>query len=104
VLPLRVRRIYRVRLHADLTILAQLASVLLIARTWDFLHRNPAAGGDFAMPRPRNPGPENPEVPSGPGYGGEYDRPEGTSVIVRSLSVLARSLHRSFAARSAEPS
>jgi len=32
-LPLRVRRIYRVRLHVDLTIFAQLASALLIART-----------------------------------------------------------------------
>jgi hypothetical protein len=32
-LPLRVRRIYRVRLHVDLTILAQLASALLITRT-----------------------------------------------------------------------
>lgn len=31
-LPLRVRRIYRVKLHADLTILAQLASALLAAR------------------------------------------------------------------------
>jgi hypothetical protein len=28
-LPLRVRRIYRVRLHVDLTILAQLASALI---------------------------------------------------------------------------
>jgi IS5 family transposase len=32
-LPLRVRRIYRVRLHVDLTILAQLASALLATRT-----------------------------------------------------------------------
>lgn len=32
-LPLRVRRIYRVRLHVDLTILAQLASALIQART-----------------------------------------------------------------------
>lgn len=32
-LPLRVRRIYRVRLHVDLTILAQLASALLKTRT-----------------------------------------------------------------------
>jgi Transposase DDE domain/Transposase domain (DUF772) len=31
-LPLRVRRIFRVRLHVDLTILAQLASALLTAR------------------------------------------------------------------------
>ena len=31
-LPLRVRRMFRVRLHVDLTILAQLASALLIAR------------------------------------------------------------------------
>jgi hypothetical protein len=31
-LLLRVRRIYRVRLHVDLTILAQLASALLAAR------------------------------------------------------------------------
>jgi Transposase DDE domain len=32
-LPLRVRRIYRVRLHVDLTILAKLASALLSTRT-----------------------------------------------------------------------
>jgi hypothetical protein len=32
-LPLWVRRIYRIRLHMDLTILAQLASALLTART-----------------------------------------------------------------------
>lgn len=32
-LPLRVRRIYWVRLHVDLTILAQLASTLLKTRT-----------------------------------------------------------------------
>jgi hypothetical protein len=32
-LPLRVRRVERVRLHVDLTILAQLASALLTART-----------------------------------------------------------------------
>jgi hypothetical protein len=32
-LPLRVRRIYRVRLRVDLTILAQLASALLTTRT-----------------------------------------------------------------------
>ena len=32
-LPLRVRRIYRVRLHVDLSILAQLASALLTTRT-----------------------------------------------------------------------
>jgi hypothetical protein len=32
-LPLRVRRIYRVRLQVDLTILAQLASALLTTRT-----------------------------------------------------------------------
>jgi len=32
-LPLRVRRIFRVRLHVDLTILAQLASALLATRT-----------------------------------------------------------------------
>jgi len=32
-LPLRVRRIYRVRLYVDLTILAQLASALLATRT-----------------------------------------------------------------------
>jgi len=32
-LPLRVRRIFRVRLHVDLTILSQLASALLTART-----------------------------------------------------------------------
>jgi hypothetical protein len=31
-LPLRVRRIYRVRQHVDLTILAQLASALLKTR------------------------------------------------------------------------
>jgi hypothetical protein len=31
--PLRVRRLARVRLHADLTILAQIASALLTART-----------------------------------------------------------------------
>jgi len=31
--PLRVRRIERVRLHTDLTILAQLASALAAART-----------------------------------------------------------------------
>jgi len=32
-LPLRVRRIERVRLHADLTILARLATALVKART-----------------------------------------------------------------------
>ena len=32
-LPLRVRRIYRVRLHVDLSILAQLASALIKTRT-----------------------------------------------------------------------
>ena len=32
-LPLRVRRLARVRLHVDLSILAQLASALLTART-----------------------------------------------------------------------
>jgi len=32
-LPLRVRRIYRVRLHVNLSILAQLASALLTTRT-----------------------------------------------------------------------
>ena len=32
-LPLRVRRIYRVRLHVDLTIQAQLASALIATRT-----------------------------------------------------------------------
>jgi hypothetical protein len=32
-LPLRVRRVYRVRLHVDLTILAQLASALIKTRT-----------------------------------------------------------------------
>jgi hypothetical protein len=32
-LPLRVRRIYRVRLHVDLTILVKLASALLATRT-----------------------------------------------------------------------
>jgi hypothetical protein len=32
-LPLRVRRIYQVRLHVDLTILAQLTTTLLTTRT-----------------------------------------------------------------------
>jgi hypothetical protein len=32
-LPLRVRRLVRVRLHVDLTLLAKLASALLAART-----------------------------------------------------------------------
>jgi hypothetical protein len=32
-LPLRGRRIFRVKLHVDLTILAQLASALLTKRT-----------------------------------------------------------------------
>lgn len=33
ILPLRVRRLVRVRLHVDLTILAQLATALLTTRT-----------------------------------------------------------------------
>jgi hypothetical protein len=32
-LPLRVRRIYRIRLHVDLTILGQLATALIATRT-----------------------------------------------------------------------
>jgi hypothetical protein len=48
-LPLRMRRIYRVRLHVDPTILAQLASALLATRTpWGFPLLHPVT----ARPQP----------------------------------------------------
>ena len=53
--PLRVRRIARVRLHADLTILARLACVLAAAQAVPWPRRpvtQPSHGGRFGVPRP----------------------------------------------------
>jgi hypothetical protein len=100
-LPLRVRRLVRVRLHVDLTIPAKLASALLATRdSLGIPAPYPADGGAFGVPG------HGKNVPTW-----SFTRPSGganrtlwTSPQVDGLAVVVRDqIPPSFAARIADP-